>query len=284
MSPIINRKHLPLLVGLISTAVVSLIVAAVLFSSLNTKYGISVNGQTNIILATHEETQAVLDELKAYYTHLANADSIDVSSVTYEEDIKIAKTGTSGSEIKNKYDALQTLINQPYFHVVIKGVFKTTEDIDIEIKAQKKDTLLQNTAKIQQEGEKGSREATYDIVLKNNVPVEKTIREEIIQKEMVPKIVLEGNRPPRPGSNDEKLKYIINHESTGNVHAANGPYKGLGQLMDKYYQTYVGMSYAETLQQPDPYAVQVDAMLGYIYARYGSIEAAYNHWVKNHWY
>ena len=345
LSSFISRKQRPLMIGLAS-AIVLITLAVVLVSSLTVKYGININGQTDIILSDHKEAQAVLDDLKAYYTDLASSAAIDISSVTYEETVEVAKARAPASKIKDKNEALQALIKgqdhtqtieytvtqgetiqeiaqkynitteaiiaenedlaitvdtlpqdpltegatiklavaQPYLHVVIEGSFNITEEIDIEIHTEKKDTLLQNTAKVQQEGEKGFRDAIYTIVLKNNVPVEKTILEETIHKEMVPKIVFEGSRPPRPGADSEQLKYIIHRESTGNVKATNGPYKGLGQLMDRYYQTYVGMSYEETLQQPDPYAVQVDAMLGYIYARYGSIEAAYNHWVQNHWY
>jgi hypothetical protein len=47
------------------------------------------------------------------------------------------------------------------------------------------------------------------------------------------------------------------------------------------------MSYAETLEQSDPYAVQYEAMLGYIQSHYGgdnAIEKAYQHWLSHHWY
>jgi hypothetical protein len=137
-------------------------------------------------------------------------------------------------------------------------------------------------------------------VTKNGVVIEKTVLAEIVTKEPVPKIVLEGTKAPNlavtgdtqsketPGtgnqSDDEMLQYIIKRESSGNVKATNGKYKGIGQLQEHHYQKYVGMSYAETLTQPDPYAVQLKAMLGYIGERYGSIAAAHSHWLKKGWY
>ena len=85
-------------------------------------------------------------------------------------------------------------------------------------------------------------------------------------------------------SDADMLAWIINHESHGNVDSINGIYKGIGQLQDQHYEAYVGMSYEETLSQPDPYAVQQDAMLGYINDRYGSVEAAYEHAEQFGWY
>ena len=260
--------------------------------SLNDKYGISINGQADIVLADKTEAQAVLDELTEYYTDLADSDVLSVSSVTYEEDVEVIKTRVPASEIQNKDEAKQALIDGQHLNVIIEGVCKGTEDIDFPTETKKDDTIPLDTVETQQEGAKGSKDVTYGFTLKNGDFIEKTILEETVIKDPVPEIILQGTKPAfvsasgqNLGKSDmEMLEYIIKRESGGNVHATNGKYKGIGQLQESHYQTYVGMSYEETLQQPDPYAVQLEAMLGYINGRYSSVQAAYNFWVKNGWY
>ena len=70
-------------------------------------------------------------------------------------------------------------------------------------------------------------------------------------------------------TDDEMLQWIITRESHGDPYATNGKYKGIGQLDESYYPTYVGMTWAEC---EGNYDIQLEAMLGYIASRYGSIQ------------
>ena len=74
---------------------------------------------------------------------------------------------------------------------------------------------------------------------------------------------------------------IIYHESRGDTYASNGKYKGIGQLDESYYQTYLGKSWSEV---SGDYAAQQQAMESYIVDRYGSDQNAINHWNSYGWY
>lgn len=82
---------------------------------------------------------------------------------------------------------------------------------------------------------------------------------------------------------DPKLAILINRESGGNLHAVSGSgqHFGLGQLLDGHYRTYLGLSYYQVQDNAD---LQIEAMLGYIYDRYGSIDNALNHSYQFGWY
>ncbi len=82
-------------------------------------------------------------------------------------------------------------------------------------------------------------------------------------------------------SDDEMLAYIITRESHGDPYATNGKYKGIGQLDESYYPTCVGLTWEEC---EGNYDIQLQAMLGYIASRYGSIQGAYEFWQWNGWY
>ncbi|MCL1851721.1 MAG: G5 domain-containing protein [Peptococcaceae bacterium] len=362
-SSFFSKKKVPLLIGFVSVAALALVVAVVvLINILNTRYAISIDGQTDILLANETEAWAVLDELILYYSGLVDADMVRISSFKYEEDVQVVKQKAPASDVMNEDEALQALIQgkiitsshtaaagetireiaekygvvpeviiaenealaeemeeteeapeektllpespltegaivklvvvQPYLHVIIECVCMMTEDIDFVTETEQDDSLVLDTTEVRQEGENGSKVVAYACILNNGIFVEKTVLEETVTKDPVPEIVMEGTKHPIFAiessnlSNEEMLQYIINKESGGNIYAISksGQHKGIGQMLEIHYQTYAGMSYAETLEQPDPYMVQKNAMLGYIAARYGSIEAAYNYWLRNHSY
>jgi hypothetical protein len=200
---------------------------------------------------------------------------------------------------------LEITAYQPYLSVLHEGVSKVDEVITHKSETRNTNELTQNTKKIQQKGENGTKEVTYICLYKNGVLMEQVKSSEVVTKEPVTEIVLVGTKPPAtagsnpnsgsssgskvPGtslslSDQEMLNYIINRESSGNIYATNGIYKGIGQLQEDHYRKYVGMSYADTLKKDYPYAVQLQAMMGYINERYGSVASAYRHWVSEGWY
>jgi hypothetical protein len=82
-------------------------------------------------------------------------------------------------------------------------------------------------------------------------------------------------------SEEEMLQAIISRESGGSPYAENGRYKGIGQLDESYYPIYVGLPWSECIGN---YDIQLQAMLAYISARYGSITAAWQHMQNIGWY
>ncbi|SEH44708.1 aggregation-promoting factor C-terminal-like domain-containing protein [Fructobacillus pseudoficulneus] len=75
------------------------------------------------------------------------------------------------------------------------------------------------------------------------------------------------------------INWLISRESGGNVNAQNGSFYGIGQLSPSAYATYAaGQNYQGN------YAVQLQAMQGYIAARYGSVANAIIHFQNNGWY
>lgn len=79
----------------------------------------------------------------------------------------------------------------------------------------------------------------------------------------------------------ENLGDIINAESGGDVYATNGQYMGIGQLSESYYETYLGQTWN---QVAGDYEAQKQAMDMYVSDRYGSEEAAVDHWNNYGWY
>ncbi|MCK8617642.1 peptidoglycan-binding protein [Fructobacillus sp. M158] len=75
------------------------------------------------------------------------------------------------------------------------------------------------------------------------------------------------------------INWLIQRESGGNVNAQNGSFYGIGQLSASAYATY-----AADQDYQGNYAVQLQAMQGYIAARYGSVANAIAHFQSNGWY
>ncbi|MDN2649882.1 LysM peptidoglycan-binding domain-containing protein [Leuconostoc lactis] len=77
-------------------------------------------------------------------------------------------------------------------------------------------------------------------------------------------------------SSSAALNALIARESGGNVHARNGQYYGIGQLSAQARAVYGGNS--------ADYNDQLNAMKGYIAARYGTAENAWAHSQATGWY
>jgi len=84
-----------------------------------------------------------------------------------------------------------------------------------------------------------------------------------------------------PVNTGGSISTIINRESGGDPYAENGQYKGIGQLSESYYETYLGMNWKQVRGN---YNLQLEAMEDYINARYGSVNAAVAHSNAYGWY
>lgn len=74
-------------------------------------------------------------------------------------------------------------------------------------------------------------------------------------------------------------KWIMQRESSGNIHATNGKYYGLFQLDKSYYPKLCGKSYDQTNA-----ADQIKAATAYMKQRYGSWDKAQAFWQANGWW
>ena len=74
-------------------------------------------------------------------------------------------------------------------------------------------------------------------------------------------------------------KWIMQRESSGNIHATNGRYYGLFQLDKSYYPKLCGKSYDQTNA-----ADQIKAATAYMKQRYGSWDKAQAFWQANGWW
>ena len=74
-------------------------------------------------------------------------------------------------------------------------------------------------------------------------------------------------------------KWIMQRESSGNIHATNGRYYGLFQLDKSYYPQLCGKSYDQTNA-----ADQIKAATAYMKQRYGSWDKAQAFWQANGWW
>ncbi|MCL1853652.1 MAG: G5 domain-containing protein [Peptococcaceae bacterium] len=189
-----EKIKIPLIVSAISIVAVTLVLAAVFLVSGQTRYGISINGQTDMVLADKKEAQAVLVDLAAHYITLAGATDMTVTSVKYKEDVEVIKTKKPTSKVMDKQEALEALIDSGII-VIVEGYSEITEDIMFETETIMDDNAELNTIQIQQEGETGSKNVTYTYVLNNSAIVEKSLLAETITKEPVKEIVLAGTKP-----------------------------------------------------------------------------------------
>ena len=198
-----GRKKAPLIVGLSLAAVILALVAAgiVVFLAMNPKgYGISINGQADLVLPSRQEAREVLDELAEYYADQAAADKVTVSSVAYEEEVEIVQIADRFQEKKSKQEALQILINgnpqtmEPYLNVILEGECVVGEEIDFETEVRKDPNRDINTTGTEQEGRKGIRNVTWSFISRNGVFTERTMIGEEVIEAPVKEIILEGSR------------------------------------------------------------------------------------------
>ncbi|MCL1916797.1 MAG: protein kinase [Peptococcaceae bacterium] len=172
-----------------------------------TGYGISINGQSDIVLSNEEKARTVLEEIKAYYIDLSVPQGSTAASsptATFEETVEIVAIPVQSREIKDEQEARQTLISgkspspeqpesmEPYLTVIVEGTYVITEEIDFKILKKESTEVVPNTTKVQQKGEKGSKKVTYAYIFKNGLFVDRTFLKESTAKEPVDEIVLEG--------------------------------------------------------------------------------------------
>ncbi|OZM56589.1 hypothetical protein CIB95_10205 [Lottiidibacillus patelloidae] len=92
---------------------------------------------------------------------------------------------------------------EPYVKVTVTEAVTRDEDINFTTKYENDSTMFKNTEKVKQYGQLGKKRIDYVITTENGVVVEKEIVNEVIIKEPVTKIVLQGTKViPSRGTGD----------------------------------------------------------------------------------
>ncbi|MCL1789769.1 MAG: protein kinase [Peptococcaceae bacterium] len=182
-----------------------------------TYFGLSINGQIEIILTGQEdELQTLLEDLTTYYIQLVGA-PVDTVAVEYEEDVTLvdvdietlerepADSHSQRLRILTKQEALEALITgkpihldgapttQPYLNIILKWVNETIEEINFETETRQSDQVILNTTEIQQ-GERGAKSISYAYTARNGDIIESTLQDEKIIKEPVKEIIITGTQ------------------------------------------------------------------------------------------
>jgi hypothetical protein len=177
-----------------------------------------------------------------------------------------------------------------------------TETIKAPIQTINDATLAYGTSAVRQQGSDGQQVVTYQISLKNNVEVGRTIIQKVVTKQPVTSVVVVGTSLSGikgdmalagiAPSDYQYADYIISHESGWCPTKAQGQYGGCPPYSG-YVPTYGGyglcqstpgskMATAGADWATNP-ITQLRWCSGYA-SRYGGWAGAYNHWINYHYW
>ncbi|PID32027.1 hypothetical protein CR970_02660 [Candidatus Saccharibacteria bacterium] len=167
------------------------------------------------------------------------------------------------------------------------------EEIPFEVETIEDSTLSFGTTVVRQQGVSGKKFVTYEIQLTNNVESSRKVIQSVVASEPVTKIVARGKVVNIPADKEAVMSaagiaagdqayvnYIVSRESGWNAGATNrssGAY-GLCQALPGGKMASAGGDW-----QTNP-VTQLRWCSGYAVGRYGSWGAAYDFWIRNHWW
>ncbi len=217
-------------------------------------------------------TQAVTvgDLLKEKKVQLAEGDSVQPSPET------------------ELYDQIQIFVTRFGTEVVT-----TEETISAPTETVNDTTLSFGTTVVRQAGAAGKKSVTYQVELTNGRESRRTLIQEVIIQEPVPRVIARGRAVSIPSDKTAAMSaagiksgdhafvnYIISRESRWNVVATNastGAY-GLCQALPGSKMASAGSDWQSNA------VTQLKWCNGYAVGRYGSWSAAYDFWVEHHWW
>lgn len=91
-------------------------------------------------------------------------------------------------------DELNVTVLEPYVDIIFEKETKVSEEIPFETKIIEDDSMYKGETKVEQQGAKGEKVVTYQIIEKNGEQIKKEMKEEEIVKEPVEKIVRKGTK------------------------------------------------------------------------------------------
>jgi uncharacterized protein YabE (DUF348 family) len=168
-------------------------------------------------------------------------------------------------------------------------ITSVTEEIPMPVENIHDQNLAIGTSAVRQAGSPGQKVVTYQLNLQNGQEVGRTVIQEVVAKTPVKQIVVQGASLSgikgnmglagiAPGDY-QYVDYIVSKESRWNPLAQNasGAY-GLCQALPGSKMASAGADW-----QTNP-VTQLKWCHGYAVGKYGSWAAAYNFWVRNHWW
>jgi len=153
-----------------------------------------IDGKTSTIKHRAADGETVNDIAEKYKEDEITAEAIIAENKENEGLTADGKELTADAKLEEGAEVKVT-VTRPYLHVVISWIGEVIEEVDYGTERNKSDEVTLHTTKVQQEGEKGSRSLSYDIISRNGVVVENGFRGENMIKEPVTEIVLEGTKP-----------------------------------------------------------------------------------------
>jgi hypothetical protein len=145
---------------------------------------------------------------------------------------------------------------------------------------------------VQTPGVKGKKIVTYQITLKNGVEVSRAEIQSVITQQSTEQVEEIGSKPPVNLTGDKSsvmseagisssdfayVDYIVSHESGWRVNAQG--YATTYGLCQAYPGGKMATAGADWQSNP---ITQLKWCSGYAASRYGSWQAAYNHWLVSH--
>lgn len=231
---------------------------------------------TPVVLRTHAHTVGELIKEKHIVLTKDDKLSTDPSTpIVANQQIAVLRTGTK--------------------------VVTLAEDIPAPVQTVSDPSLAYGTNAVRQQGSPGQQTVTYQVTLRNNVEVGRTVIQTVVNKQPVTQITVVGSSLGgikgdmalagiSPGDY-EYVDYIISHESGWCPTKAQGQYGGCPAYSGSV-PSYGGYGLAQATPggkmasagadwATNP-VTQLRWASGYATGRYGSWGAAYSHWVSNH--
>ncbi len=232
---------------------------------------------TPVVLRTHAKTVGALIKEKRIIITKDDKLSVDPSTpIVANQQIGVLRTGTK--------------------------VETVAEAIPAPVKSIPDASLAYGTNAVRQQGSPGQQTVTYQVTLRNNVEVGRTIIQKVTNKEPVTQITVVGSSLSgikgdmalagiAPGD-FQYVDYIVSHESGWCPTKVQGQYGGCPPFAGVPSSGGYGlvqatpggkMSSAGADWATNP-VTQLRWASGYAIGRYGSWQAAHSFWLKNHYW
>ncbi|MDB5170788.1 MAG: hypothetical protein JWO35_482 [Candidatus Saccharibacteria bacterium] len=219
---------------------------------------------TPVVLRTHAKTVgALIKEKKIVITKDDKLSTDPSTPIVANQQIAVLRTGTK--------------------------VETVAEDIAMPVQKIPDASLAYGTNAVRQQGTPGQQTVTYQVTLRNNVEVTRTIIQKVVTKEPVKQIEVIGSNLGgikgdmglagiAPGDY-QYVDYIVSHESGWNPTASNG--SGAYGLCQALPGSKMGSAGSDWATSP---VTQLRWCNGYATGRFGSWSGAYNYWLSHHYW
>jgi len=157
-------------------------------------YGIYVNGQYLLSVATKSQAENVIDDVKSYYATYESKKKTNYEKVDIAEKVKIMPHSEKLTQVYSENNAVESLIKDKA--VTVKTVEKSTfaEVVKYKTVVKKTSSMYRGDSKVTQKGENGKRVVTARITKINGTQTDREDLKVKTLKPMVRKIIYEGTK------------------------------------------------------------------------------------------